>query len=101
RYFLNTTLGRAVPARMWAVRRFLMEELSSRRGKVALMNVACGSCPEFLGGFEPNAARETTFTCIDNDPETLDFAKSESESALAKSGITAKFTRYNALRMVS
>lgn len=101
RYFLNTTLGRAVPARMWAVRRFLIEELGSRRGKVSLMNVACGSCREYLGGFEPSTGRETTFTCIDNDPETLDFAKSETEAALVKSGITAKFTRYNALRMVS
>jgi extracellular factor (EF) 3-hydroxypalmitic acid methyl ester biosynthesis protein len=101
RYFLNTTLGRAVPARMWAARRFLIEELDRRRGKVTVMNVACGSCREFSGGFESSPARETTFCCVDNDQETLDFAKSETESALAKSGINAKFIRYNALRMVS
>ncbi|HTQ40886.1 MAG TPA: class I SAM-dependent methyltransferase [Pirellulales bacterium] len=101
RYFLNTTLGRAVPARMWEARRFLMEELERRRGRVDVMNVACGSCREYLGGFEPSVERETTFTCIDNDPETLEFAKSKTQVALTKSGITSKFVRYNALRMVA
>ncbi|HZZ26484.1 MAG TPA: class I SAM-dependent methyltransferase [Pirellulales bacterium] len=101
RYFLNTTLGRAVPARMWEARRFLMEELGRRRGRVDVMDVACGSCREYLGGFEPSADRETTFTCIDNDPETLEFAKSQTQAALANSGITGRFIRYNALRMVS
>ncbi len=58
RYFLNTTLGRTVPARMWSARRFLIEELDRRRGKVSVMNVACGSCREFLGGFEPSQSRK-------------------------------------------
>jgi extracellular factor (EF) 3-hydroxypalmitic acid methyl ester biosynthesis protein len=101
RYFLNTTLGRAVPARMWEARRFLMEELDQRRGRVHVMDVACGSCREYLGGFESSAERETTFTCIDNDPETLEFAKEQTQAALIRSGISSKFTRYNALRMVS
>jgi extracellular factor (EF) 3-hydroxypalmitic acid methyl ester biosynthesis protein len=101
RYFLNTTLGRAVPARMWAARRFLMDELSQRHGRVTVMDVACGSCREYLGGFDPSSDRETNFICIDNDQETLDFAKSQTEAALSKSGISSKFIRYNALRMVS
>ena len=101
RYFLSTTLGRAVPARMWEARRFLMEELARRTGQVTVMDVACGSCREYLGGFDPSPDRQTTFICVDNDPETLEFAKSETEAALDKSGIAAKFVRYNALRMVS
>jgi extracellular factor (EF) 3-hydroxypalmitic acid methyl ester biosynthesis protein len=98
---LNTTLGRAVPARMWEARRFLMEELGRRHGQVAVMDVACGGCREYLGGFESSPDRQATFTCIDNDPETLEFAKTQTEPALANSGITGKFVRYNALRMVS
>jgi extracellular factor (EF) 3-hydroxypalmitic acid methyl ester biosynthesis protein len=101
RYFLNTTLGRAVPARMWEARRFLMDELGHRRGRVHVMDVACGGCREYLGGFEPSAERETSFTCIDNDPETLEFAKAQTQAALTKSGISSRFVRYNALRMVA
>ena len=60
RYLLNLTLGRAVPARMWDARRFLMEEISRRRGRVAILNVACGCCREYRGGFETSPERTTT-----------------------------------------
>ena len=44
RYFLNTTLGRAVCARVRAVSQFLNEEVARRGGKANILNVACGPC---------------------------------------------------------
>jgi extracellular factor (EF) 3-hydroxypalmitic acid methyl ester biosynthesis protein len=101
RFLLNLTLGRAVPARMWDARRFLMEEISRRRGRVAILNVACGCCREYRGGFETSPERTTTLTAVDNDQEALDYAKSEVSASLERSGIEANFVRYNALRMTS
>ena len=46
-YFLNTQLGRAVPARLRAVREFLIRELGQRGGEVSVLNVACGPCREY------------------------------------------------------
>ncbi len=101
RYLLNFTLGRAVVARMWSARRFLMDELQRRRGRVAILNVASGACREYMGGFELSADREVTIACVDNDSEALEFAQAQTAAALGRSQITATFTRYNALRMTS
>jgi len=101
RYLLNFTLARAVVARMWSARRFLMDELARRRGRVAILNVASGACREYLGGFELSADRQTRITCVDNDQEALDFAQSQVAAPLARSGITPAFVRHNALRMTS
>jgi extracellular factor (EF) 3-hydroxypalmitic acid methyl ester biosynthesis protein len=101
RYLLNFTLARAVVARMWSARRFLMDELARRRGRVAILNVASGACREYLGGFEPATDREAQITCVDNDQEALDFAQSQVTSPLSRSGISVNFIRHNALRMTS
>ncbi|HEY2828168.1 MAG TPA: class I SAM-dependent methyltransferase [Pirellulales bacterium] len=101
RFLLSLTLGRAVCARMWAARRFLMTELARRKGQVAILNVASGACREYLGGFEPSTEREVTLTCVDADQEALDFAQSQTEGVLSRSGFTTRFIRHNALRMVS
>jgi extracellular factor (EF) 3-hydroxypalmitic acid methyl ester biosynthesis protein len=101
RFLLNLTLGRAVCARMWAARRFLMNELARRQGPVAILNVASGACREYLGGFEPSSQREVTLTCVDADQEALDFAQGQTEAALTHSGFNTRFIKYNALRMVS
>jgi extracellular factor (EF) 3-hydroxypalmitic acid methyl ester biosynthesis protein len=101
RYLLNFTLARAVVARMWSARRFLMEELQRRQGRVAILNVASGACREYMGGFEPSHDREVTLTCVDNDSEALEFAGAQTAAVLNRSRITATFTRYNALRMTS
>jgi SAM-dependent methyltransferase len=101
RYLLNLTLGRAVPARMWDARRFLMKEIASRRGRVAILNVACGCCREYRGGFETSPERTTTITAVDNDQEALDCAQAETATSLKRSDIEANFVRYNALRMTS
>ena len=84
RFLLNLTLGRAVPARMWDARRFLMEEIARRRGRVAILNVACGCCREYCGGFETSPERTTIITAVDNDQEALDYAKAETAASLAQ-----------------
>ena len=101
RYLLNFTLARAVVARMRSARRFLMDELARRRGRVAILNVASGACREYLGGFEPSADRDARITCVDNDQEALDFAQSQVTAPLSRSGIAVNFVRHNALRMTS
>src|SRR4029078_10622503 len=101
RFLLNLTLGRAVPARMWDARRFLMDEISRRHGRVAILNVACGCCREYRGGFETSPERTTSITAVDNDQEALDYAKAEVAASLARSDIEINFTRYKALRMPS
>ncbi len=78
-----------------------MNELARREGPVAILNVASGACREYLGGFESSSDREVTLTCVDADQEALDFAQSQTESALTRSGVNSRFIRHNALRMVS
>src|SRR5205814_1854847 len=54
RYFLNTTLARAVVARMQSVQEFLLDELARRRGDVTILNVASGACREYTKNFHPS-----------------------------------------------
>lgn len=100
RYFLNTTLGRAVVSRMQAARLFLLDELDRRPGKTTVLNVACGSCREFLAGFNPPADRQLAVTCVDNDVEALDYVRTRVAPRVA-GRVAFEFVRYNALRMTS
>jgi hypothetical protein len=99
RYFMNTQLGKAVKARLALARKFLLEELDRRHGDVAVLNVACGPCREYLGGI-PARDGNTTITLVDNDPLALDYVQANVAPQL---GGNAKmnFVRYNALRMTS
>lgn len=99
RYFLNTSLGRAVPARLRLARKFLLEELDRRQGDVAVLNVACGPCREYLAGL-PARAGQTTITLVDNDALALDYVQANISPILAQSA-QVNFVRYNALRMTS
>jgi extracellular factor (EF) 3-hydroxypalmitic acid methyl ester biosynthesis protein len=100
RYFLNTALGRAVPARLRLARSFLLNELARRHGDVAVLNVACGPCREYLGGLGPARDGSTTVTLIDNDPLALDYVQAN-VAPLIGEGARFNFVRYNALRMTS
>jgi len=100
RYFLNTSLARAVKGRLRLARRFLMNELAQRHGDVAVLNVACGPCREFAGGLGAPRDGATTITLVDNDPLALDFVQANVAPALADN-INFNFVRYNALRMTS
>ena len=99
RYFLNTTLGRAVPARMRAVRRFLLDEIGRREGSVAVLNVACGSCREFTEGFDFQRPA-VQITCLDNDSQALDYVRTN-VAPVVMGSVALIFVRYNALRMTS
>jgi hypothetical protein len=100
RYFLNTSLGRAVPARMRSLRAFLLSELERRQGDVSILNVACGSCREYVESFHPTNHRAIRVTCVDNDAEALAFVQSNVGPAIA-GHINLELVRYNALRMTS
>lgn len=102
-YFLHTDLGRAVRARMQAVRQFLVEEIGRRTGDVSILNVACGPCREYVHADELNARpgeREVHVTCVDADRQALDFVQSNVASA-APTGLDMRCVYYNALRMSS
>lgn len=100
RYFLNTTLGQAVPARMRSAREFLLGEINSRPGKVNILNVACGACREYTEGFEATADREIELTLVDNDPLALEFVQANVAGQIP-SHIALTYVRYNALRMTN
>ncbi|MDD4269788.1 MAG: class I SAM-dependent methyltransferase [Pirellulales bacterium] len=99
-YFLNTQLGRAVPARLRAVREFLIRELGQRGGEVSVLNVACGPCREYTEDFEIPPAVRPRITCLDSDEEALEFAR---QNLARRNGATPDVScaRYNALRMSS
>lgn len=99
RYFLATTLGRAVPARMRAVQQFLEEEVARRGGRANILNVACGPCREYTSDFLASAS-DLHITCVDNDEQSLDFVQTRVAPFMA-SNIDIRFLRYNALRMIS
>ncbi len=98
RYFLGTTLGRAVCARLRAVREFLEAEVSQRNGKARILNVACGPSREYLSDFLDASATEVQITCLDNDPQALEFVRA---NVAAHTSLDIRFVRYNALRMVN
>jgi hypothetical protein len=100
RYFLNTTLAKAVVSRLYAVRDFLMDELAQRSGDVYVLNVASGACREYALDFQPTNHRRVGVTCIDNDASALEFVRTCVAPQLHEH-VNFSFARYNALRMVS
>ncbi len=100
RYFLKTTLARAVRGRMQAVRQFLLEELEQRAGDVTILNVACGPCRELVEHFVPQHEGRIRLVCVDNDPLALNYVQS-CVAPLVADFIDCEFVQYNALRMTS
>jgi SAM-dependent methyltransferase len=99
-YLLNSTLARAVRARLAAARRFLSEELSRRWGETFVLNVACGPCREYLDGIERADACHVHVTCVDQDEQALEYVKTHVMAA-DNGGPHIECARYNALRMSS
>jgi hypothetical protein len=100
RYFLNTTLAKAVVSRLHSVRVFLLDELGQRSGDVHVLNVASGACREYALDFRPTNHRHVAVTCVDNDPAALEFVRGCVAPQLPEH-VNLSFVRYNALRMVS
>lgn len=99
RYLLDSTLALGVLSRMKAAREFLQDEVARRQGRASILNVACGSCREYLGGFLADS-EQVRLTCVDNDTEALDHVRDHIAPHLP-TAVETSFTRYNALRMTS
>lgn len=98
-FFLDTELGRAVPARKEALQDFLAAELSTREPGIKVLDVACGPCREFQDGVPCPADADVTVTFVDYDEDSLEFAE---QTLLSQpSPFEFSFVRYNALRMQS
>jgi hypothetical protein len=97
-FIMDLLLANSVRARWQAIRRFLIEELSHRQGQVNVLNVACGPTREYVGGFNGAGAR-LRVTCLDNDPEALEFVSKRIRPQAE--GMEINCQRYNALRMKS
>jgi SAM-dependent methyltransferase len=97
-YFLNTTLARAVRARLLAAKMFLVQELGRRRSDVSILNVACGPCRELADGLLYRPDRRVHLTCVDSDRQALEYVQGNITSV----GVDLPDTNcecYNALRM--
>jgi len=99
-YLLRSVLARAVRARMAALRSFLAEEASRRRGDLLALNVACGPCREYLVGVEIPRESRLRVVCIDQDEEALEYVKTQVAPATGDR-VELRCARYNALRMAS
>lgn len=97
-FFLDTELGRAVPARKDLLQEFLEQQLAERTDGVSILNVACGPCREFAEGVAKPAGKKLDVTFVDYDEESLAFAE---ETVKHSEGTSYNFVRYNALRMQS
>lgn len=100
RYIVDSTLGRAVVARLRAAREFLTSEVAARGGNARILNVACGPGREYVDGFLAAEANDVEITCVDNDTVALDFVRTNVAPQMSPQ-INICFQRYNALRMVS
>jgi extracellular factor (EF) 3-hydroxypalmitic acid methyl ester biosynthesis protein len=97
KYLLSTTLSIGVRERIVKMGSLLKEELMNRRDPKVL-DIACGSCREVFELAPEIKASGAKFTCVDLDPDALDF----SLDRLAYAGLTAdhaELIQYNALRM--
>ena len=96
-YLLELPLAVAVRARMREVRRFLQTEVAGRQGDVRVLDIASGSCREYVRWSDRPNRGDLRVTCIDNDQEALDFV--DANVVEKAPGITELRTlRYNALR---
>ncbi len=97
KYLLSSDLGVGARERLEKMRELLKEELKSRRGP-SVLNVACGSCREVFELAPEIKALGAKFTCVDLDPDALDF----SIDRLSFAGLSSdhvELIQYNALRM--
>lgn len=97
-YFLNSTLARAVRARLLAAKMFLVQEVGRRRGNVSVLNVACGPCREFSEGFQHRPDCHIQVTCVDSDEQALEYVQAHVMSVQVDLP-TMQCACYNALRM--
>ncbi len=96
RYLLATTLGIGVRERLEMLRGLLKTELMSRRTPTVL-DVACGSCREVFELAQDIKSSGARFTCVDLDPEALNFSRDRLENAGLLDHVA--LVTFNALRL--
>lgn len=97
RYIVGTDLGIGVRERIEMLRFLVQKELKSRHAPKVL-DVACGSCREVFLLAQDIITSEAKYTCLDIDPEALDFARDRfSHAGLLSDNI--EFLSFNALRL--
>ncbi len=97
KYLLASSLGVGVRERIETMSALLRQELKARQNP-SVLDIACGSCREVFELAPEIKSSGAKFTCVDLDPDALDF----SLDRLAYAGITAdhaELIQYNALRM--
>ena len=97
-FFMQTELGRAVPARLKALREFLIQELRAHGDGMAVLNVACGPSREFMGGLPEAGAIDASITLVDFDEDALKYSQGV-VAAYQNDLPNFEFVRYNALRL--
>lgn len=98
RYFLNTTLARAIQHRREKMRDMLAEEIRARPA-AHVLNIGCGPCREVCELAPLIRECGAHFTNIDFDIDALRY----SARRLTAAGIAdqVRFRQYNAIRMVN
>lgn len=97
-YFLGTELGRAVPARLYSLQQFLLDEFSRRHNPITVLNVACGPLRELAWGLGSEIPVGSRLVCIDADRDALKFVENDIASRGAPP-LEVVCEYYNALRM--
>jgi SAM-dependent methyltransferase len=97
KYALSTQLTIGVKERVIKMRELLKDELMRKRD-LKVLDVACGSCREVFELAPEIKSSGAKFTCIDLDPNALNFALDRFRYA-GLSSDHADVVQYNALRM--
>lgn len=99
-FFGNLPLAAAVRERMKTAREFLKREVACCDGDLRILDVASGPCREFVNWTERPRNGRVFLTCLDTDPDSLDFVRSN--VAPTATGLEQmRLERYNALRTKS
>ena len=97
KYLLSSTLAVGVRERMHMLAQLLKTEIA-RRQSLSILDIACGSCREIHEIIPEIEKSQAHITCMDLDPEALDFA----HNRLSYAGLSSNrvdFMQYNALRL--
>lgn len=97
-HFLSAGLAVAVRGRLEKIKEILGEELRARKD-LRVLNIACGSSREILELANEIKGSRARITCVDYDPDALDFAMNR--LAYAEMLPQINMRRYNAVRMIN
>jgi extracellular factor (EF) 3-hydroxypalmitic acid methyl ester biosynthesis protein len=94
---LDLPLARAVRSRLAGARRFLIQEIESRRTDVRILDIACGPCREYLDWPIRDGTQSIEIVAMDSDPKALEYIDTHVAKNLTGS-TKLRAVRYNAFR---